>query len=251
MAGLALLKNLSALKKAVPANAAGGTFNPLAALGGFMGGIPGTLMGLTQLEGSTPQGTEPSSRLREGRARYAGSTGIYGRYAPNDPSLQFRDPGVTAPPSPPLASPQSSSSPAAERAYQAEKSRVAQLTAQDPDLQRYEAARKVAAAPGATQEQVQSAEDIGMQIWAKANPQLAAKVQPGQSGYDAIQGTLAGNMARAGQGFALPQQLSPTPQGFPTQVPAFPTGQGFSSGFGQPNVVDTAKFQELLKLVRK
>lgn len=52
-----------------------------------------------------------------------------------------------------------------ERAYQAEASRVAQLTAQDPELQRYEAARKLAVAPGATPEQVQSAENIGMQIW--------------------------------------------------------------------------------------
>lgn len=54
---------------------------------------------------------------------------------------------------------------AADRAYETEKSRVAQLTAQDPELQRYEAARKLAVAPGATPEQVQSAEDIGMQIW--------------------------------------------------------------------------------------
>jgi len=62
------------------------------------------------------------------------------------------------------------------------------MAAQNPDLQRYEAARKIAAAKGATPEQVQSAEDIGMQMWAKANPQLAAKVKPGQSGYEAIQG---------------------------------------------------------------
>lgn len=54
---------------------------------------------------------------------------------------------------------------AAERAYQSEASRVAQLTAQDPELQRYERARQLAVAPGATPEQVQSAEDIGMQIW--------------------------------------------------------------------------------------
>lgn len=58
-----------------------------------------------------------------------------------------------------------SGSPAAERAYQQEKSRVAQLTAQDPELKRYEDARLKAIAPGATPEQVQSAEDIGMQIW--------------------------------------------------------------------------------------
>ncbi len=54
---------------------------------------------------------------------------------------------------------------AAERAYQSEASRVAQLTAQDPELQRYEAARQKAVAPGATPETVQAAEDVGMQIW--------------------------------------------------------------------------------------
>ena len=181
---------------------------------------------------------------------------------------------------------------AADRAYQQEFSRVAQITAQDPELQRYEAARKLAVAPGATPEQVQSAEDIGMQMWAKANPKLAAKVKPGQSGYEAIQGTLAGNMARAGQGFGMAEQLVPTPQGFPTQVPGLPTGAGYSTGFGvtanlapgaqtpppystikptselsglgaaplgtavtstfgQPSVMDAAKFEELLKLIKK
>lgn len=179
-----------------------------------------------------------------------------------------------------------------ERAYQAEASRVAQLTAQDPELQRYEKARQLAVGPGATPQQVQSAEDIGMQMWAKANPGLAAKVKPGQSGYEAIQGTLAGNMARAGQGFGMAEQLVPTPQGFPTQVPGLPTGAGYSTGFGvtsnlapgaqtpppystikptselsglgaaplgtaatstfgQPNVMDAAKFEELLKLIKK
>lgn len=180
----------------------------------------------------------------------------------------------------------------ADRAYQQDFSRAAQLTAQDPELQRYEDARLKAVAPGATPEQVQSAEDIGMQMWAKANPTLAAKVKPGQSGYEAIQGTLAGNMARAGQGFGMAEQLVPTPQGFPTQVPGLPTGAGYSTGFGvtsnlvpgaqtpppystikptselsglnaaplgtaetstfgQPNVMDAAKFEELLKLIKK
>lgn len=59
----------------------------------------------------------------------------------------------------------SSFSPAVERAYLTEKSRVEQLAAQNPELQRYETARQAAVAPGATPEQVQSAEDIGMQIW--------------------------------------------------------------------------------------
>ena len=79
----------------------------------------------------------------------------------------------------------------AERAYAAEKSRVAQMAAQNPDLQRYEAARKIAATQGATPAQVQSAEDIGMQIWAqKYGKTLAPQVKPGQAGYDVIQKTL-------------------------------------------------------------
>ena len=51
--------------------------------------------------------------------------------------------------------------PAAERAFEAEKARVAQLTAQDPELQRYEKARAAAK----TQEEMNAARDIGMQIW--------------------------------------------------------------------------------------
>lgn len=80
---------------------------------------------------------------------------------------------------------------AADRAYQQDVSRIAQLTAQDPELQRYENARLKAVAAGATPEQVQSAEDIGMQIWAqKYGKTLAPKVKPGQAGYDVIQRTL-------------------------------------------------------------
>ena len=177
---------------------------------------------------------------------------------------------------------------AADRAYETEKSRVAQLTAQDPELQRYEKARAAAK----TQEEMNAARDIGMQMWAKANPQLAAKLKPGQSGYEAIQGTLVGNVARSGQGFNMAEQLVPTPQGFPTQIPAFPGGAGYSTGFGvdtnlapgaqtpppysgikstselsgtgaaplgtaatssfgQPNVMDAEEFQKLLNMVRK
>ena len=64
-----------------------------------------------------------------------------------------------------LAAARPAFAPAAERAYQQEASRVAQLTAQDPELQRYEFARQkaVAAGPGSTAEQ--SAEDLGMKIW--------------------------------------------------------------------------------------
>jgi hypothetical protein len=48
-----------------------------------------------------------------------------------------------------------------ERAQAAEVSRIAQLTAQDPELQRYEKAR----AGAKTQQEMDAARDIGMQIW--------------------------------------------------------------------------------------
>jgi hypothetical protein len=80
----------------------------------------------------------PSTRAQD--------TGMYGRYIPG--TLQKPIGGTPE-----------------ERAQAAEKSRVAQLTAQDPELQRYEAARQKAVAPGATPETVQAAEDVGMQIW--------------------------------------------------------------------------------------
>ena len=50
---------------------------------------------------------------------------------------------------------------AVDRAYQQEASRVAQLTAQDPELQRYEKAR----ASAKSQQEMDAARDIGMQIW--------------------------------------------------------------------------------------
>lgn len=91
----------------------------------------------------------------------------------------------------------------AERAYQQEVSRVAQMAAQNPELQRYEAARLKAVAPGATPEQVQSAEDLGMKIWAqKYGKTLAPKVKPGQAGYDVIQGVL--NAGAMGEPMDLP-----------------------------------------------
>jgi len=50
---------------------------------------------------------------------------------------------------------------AADRAYQQELSRTAQLTAQDPELQRYENARVAAK----TQEEMNSVRDMGMEMW--------------------------------------------------------------------------------------
>ena len=145
----------------------------------------------------------------------------------------------------------------AERAQAAETSRIAQITAQDPELQRYEAARLKAVAPGATPEQVQSAEDIGMQMWAKANPTLAAKVKPGQSGYDAIQGTLAGEAARAGYGYQMPQQITFTPppgvnapQGLPSVKSIGPSSTYGAQGLEiDPEMAK--KFQALLNQAKQ
>jgi hypothetical protein len=151
---------------------------------------------------------------------------------------------------------------AAERAYQTEKSRVAQLTAQDPELQRYEAARKTAVAPGATPEQVQSAEDIGMQIW----QQKYGNTPMGQVG--GAVGTFNPLMQRTfgyQSGSAPGQQMgAPTlgpsplvPQVDQSLNPASPT---YISGEGPPliNFADSRfentspeEFQKLLNQVNK
>lgn len=86
-----------------------------------------------------------------------------------------------------------SGSPAAERAYQSEASRVAQMTAQNPDLQRYEAARGAAK----TQEEMNAVRDEGMRIWAAKHGGLAAKVKPGSTGYEAIQGVVGSSAPSA------------------------------------------------------
>jgi len=216
MAGQNMLQKLNAAKGKPPVSAAGGSINPLALIGGFLGGIPGSILGVSQLEGSTPQNLPPSARLLEGRARHAGQTGMYGRYGQADPSLRFVPTTQPAPEKPRVvdrAPAPAAGSPAAERAFEAEKARVAQLTAQDPELQRYERAAALARKPGASAQDVQAAEDIGMAMWAKANPKLAAKVKPGQSGYEVIQNELnAGQMGPVTNfPFDTTRPLSPTP----------------------------------------
>jgi len=74
-------------------------------------------------------------------------------------------------------------SPAAERAYAAERSSVAQQAAQNPMLQQYQDLRTSDPA---------AAQDLGMRIWAEKHRGLAEKVKPGQSGYDVIQQVLTG-----------------------------------------------------------
>jgi len=68
----------------------------------------------------------------------------------------------------------------AERAETQERSRIAQLTAQDPLVKKYQVAELTKAYNAASPE---DKERIGLQIWATTNPTLAKQVRPGQVGY--------------------------------------------------------------------
>ena len=143
----------------------------------------------------------------------------------------------------------SSSSPAAERAYQAERSSVAQQAKQNPDLQRYQDQAELARqalqgynpASGPLPGAAQTAQDMGMAMWAKkygpgSKNDLASKVRPGQSGFGAIQNTLAASAANTD--FQLPTQLSFTPPPSVTPTP-FPM-EALQSGFQVPGALTMA-----------
>jgi len=112
-----------------------------------------------------------------------------GRYIPGEQqksilSLGSQNRNLQVPPAPQLPPPNTNT--AADRAYAAERSSVAQQAAQNPMLQQYQNLR--AANPAAAQ-------NLGMQTWAQqyGGPEgLASQVKPGQSGYDVIQQVLAG-----------------------------------------------------------
>lgn len=109
-----------------------------------------------------------------------------------------------------------------ERAYQQEKARVTQMTEQDPMFKKYQVAelsKQYNAAKGDEREK------IGMQIWAQTNPELAAKLRPGATGYSDVAtafqklspvGNLAGSMAPSN--FTMPAVDSNT---MPTVEQAF------------------------------
>lgn len=168
---------------------------------------------------------------------------------------------------PPGTSPTPFANPAAERAYQAERSSTAQQAAQNPELQRYQDQAALARqslqgynpASGPLPGAAQTAQDMGMAMWAKANPGLAANVRPGQSGFGAIQNTLVNSAATAG--LQMPGQLTTTPQ-IPgaTSFPSAPLTQtGFSvpgapaqdqlSSYPQfdPNKVDIGLFSKFMQ----
>lgn len=67
-----------------------------------------------------------------------------------------------------------------QRAEIQERSRVAQMTEQDPLFKKYRVAELTKAYNTASPE---DKEKIGLEIWATTNPQLAQKLKPGQLGY--------------------------------------------------------------------
>ena len=199
-------------------------------LGTSLNQLGSNLMGLVRpFIQPTPYGTNPWAGSQPKGGQYYGPAYGNVNVAPGGPRNYGRDYKATEAaqgaaaerfrPGAGFPGQQGGYSPAAERAYQQEASRVAQLTAQDPELQRYERAR----AGAKTQEDMNAARDIGMQIWAQKHGGLAAKVKPGQSGYDVIQGTL--NAGAMGQ---------------PTEMGAFAGAQPTSLLFNPSNPLATA-----------
>ena len=100
-----------------------------------------------------------------------------------------------------------------DRAYAQEVSRTAQHTAQNPEMQRYEAARQADLKSG----DFSKSEDIGMEMWARKNKTLAKAVKPGQAGYDVIQRVLQ-------------EDTKPNVGAFAATTPIFPGAQNYFSG---------------------
>lgn len=93
----------------------------------------------------------------------------------------------------------SASSPASDRAYESEKNRVAQQTAQDPLFQKYQVAELTKQYNTTTDPVLK--QKIGLQIWAQTNAGLAGKLKAGQMGYTEAQ-TAPGIANTSGSPFA-------------------------------------------------
>lgn len=97
-----------------------------------------------------------------------------GKYGPTDWNPGANPKPVLEETPPPLVEPP------AQRAERQERSRIAQLTEQDPLFKKYRVAELTKAYNTASPE---GKEKIGLEIWATTNPQLAQKLKPGQLGY--------------------------------------------------------------------
>lgn len=97
-----------------------------------------------------------------------------GKYGPSDWNPSANPKPVLKEPPPSLTDTP------AQRAQNQERSRVAQMTEQDPLFKKYRVAELTKAYNTASPE---DKEKIGLEIWATTNPQLAQKLKPGQLGY--------------------------------------------------------------------
>jgi hypothetical protein len=135
---------------------------------------------------------------------------------------------------------------AQNREYERERARVEAMVKANPDMQKQAIADERA-----------KVRDQGMAIWAKANPTLAAKLQPDDIGYAATRGAVAGQAATQGFGYQLPQQVVLTPppgvnapQSFPAVESITPTETYGAQGI-QTDPEMVKKFQTLLNLTKK
>jgi hypothetical protein len=126
-----------------------------------------------------------------------------------------------------------------DRAYQQERARVEAMVKSNPDMQKQEIAEARA-----------KVRDQGMEAWAKANPELAKKVMPGQSGFSAIQGVVGRMPAPSDNplmartfgyqtGGAPDQQIGaptigPTPAALQVDAALNPASPSFVGGEGAP-----------------
>jgi len=180
--------------------------------------VAGTIVGLTQLEGSTPQSGDPYDNWQ--RLGYSSKDDMIRRVTRQAQiensdrargSEQYGPPiptGDTTPAAPGLRADYKQTELAAgaaaeayrpgagfpgqqaalDLAYEADKRRALQLAEQDQLAKKYQVADLTKAYnTAATPEEKQR---IGLQIWATTNPQLTQGVKPGQVGYEQAQAAI-------------------------------------------------------------
>lgn len=122
-------------------------------------------------------GIIPNTGIKE---KYGGTplNGIQtGKYGPTDWNPSANPQPIVLPPQ----VPPTITNGAAQRNYEAEKSRATQLAKQDQLSKKYQVADLTNAYNTAVTPEEK--ERIGLQIWATTNPELAQKLKPGQTGY--------------------------------------------------------------------
>jgi hypothetical protein len=134
---------------------------------------------------------------------------------------------LSAPSAPVLPPPTTGAS---QRNYEAEKSRATQLAAQDQLSKKYQVADLTKAYnTAATPEEK---EKIGLQIWATTNPELAAKLKPGQTGYQEAYDLLGTQTFGTGQPVSTKVNFEQSTEKAGAPTPELPTG--FAQAYTNP-----------------